>query len=346
VFHLLGRQADFQTQRALDAISRDASIAQADQAAIGPGGKWINRLAAFMGLRREAADFDAVHCWDERALSVAALAGAKKIIFSPQSMPRKADIRWLRAIMGYRDVQVVCPSITMHRRLVSAGVPLERCHLIRPGVDFSRIRSRRDDALRAELGIAPDDFVVLAPGESTDASNHFLAAWATSVHHVLADRWRFLMWGRGPRANCAANLAKKLGQPRLLIVAEEKLGRRVEFESLLPATDVVAVTAVKPVPALPIACCMAAALPVVSTVESSVAELLEDRHTALMVTQPRPRLIVEKLMAIREDAALRRKIADQARTEAFELWAMTRFQNRWRRFYEQAFAGGAIEIEP
>lgn len=344
VLHLLGRVADFQTQRALDALSRQTTEVEVHQARIGPGGRWLNRFTAFAGLRRELADLDVVQCWDEPALSVAALAGARRIIYSPQFMPRTAGIRWLRAVMGHRDVQVVCPSTTIRRNLVARGVPLERCHLIRPGVDFSRIRSRRDETFRAALGVNSDDLLVLAPGESTDDADHFRAAWATSILHVLDPRWRFLLWGRGPRAKYVARLAEKLGQPRLVVVAERTLGRAVEFESLLPAADLAVVTAGGPVAALPIACCMAAALPIISTVTSSVAELLEDRHTALMVPEPRPRLIVEKLLAIQEDSALRRQIADTARTEAFELWPLTKFQENWRQCYEQLAAGGPVEL--
>jgi glycosyltransferase involved in cell wall biosynthesis len=302
-------------------------------------------LTALLGLRREVATLDVVHCWDEVALSVAAFSGASRIIYSPQTTPRAAQIRWLHAIMNYCDVQVVCPSTTMRRRLVSRGVPLERCHLIRPGVDFSRIRSRRDETLRRQLGIGSDDIVVLAPGEATDAADHFRTAWATSILHVLDQRWRVLFWGRGPRASYAARLAHRLGQPQLLVVAPEKLRAAVEFEMLLPAADVAVVTAAGPVAALPIAGCMAAALPIVSTVTSEVAELLEDRHTALMVPEPRPRLIAQKLLTLQEDATLRRQIADTARTEAFEYWSLTRFQQNWRSLYEQVQTGGPVTLD-
>jgi len=82
--------------------------------------------------------------------------------------------------------------------------------------------------------------------------------------------------------------------------AEERLGRAIDFEALLPASDAAVVTAEAPVPALPIASCMAGALSIVSTVTPSVAELLEDRHTALIVPEPRPRLLAEKLLQLRD----------------------------------------------
>ena len=54
--------------------------------------------------------------------------------------------------------------------------------------------------------------------------------------------------------------------PDALRVAEQRLGRRVEFEELLPAADMVLVTRAGPVATLPIAICMAGALPIVATV--------------------------------------------------------------------------------
>jgi hypothetical protein len=211
-------------------------------------------------------------------------------------------------------------------------------------VDFSKVNRRRDAALRSALGIGPDDFVILAPGESTVAADHRLATWTCSILHVLDPRVRLLLWGRGPMADQAAGLGAKLGQPRMVVHAEERLGRRVPFESLLPATDAALVTASGPAAALPVAVCMAAALPIVATAEPTVAELLEDRHTCLMVPQPRARMLAERMLAIREDPSLQWRVSDTARAEAYEHWSLTRFRAQWREAY--AAAAAAHRREP
>ena len=173
VLHLLGREPDSQTERAVQALSRGGSLnAVPVRHRIGRGGRWRHLPAAAWGLRSVAGDVDLVHCWDDPALTAAAMAGARRIVYSPQQFPDRRSVGWLRAVMGYRDVQVVCPTATMRRYLAERGVPLDRVHLVRPGVDFSLVRRRRDPALRAALGIGPDDFVLLAPGESTDAADH------------------------------------------------------------------------------------------------------------------------------------------------------------------------------
>jgi glycosyltransferase involved in cell wall biosynthesis len=346
VLHLLGRAPDFQTGRSAASLARELGADyQVEVRKIGRGETYRGVPGAVLGLRGRAAEgFDIVHAWDETALTVAALAGARRVVFSPGPSIGRRGIRWLRAVMNYRDVQVVSPTATQRRVCVERGIPLDRCHLIRPGVEFSRVRRRRDPALRAALGLGAEDLVLLAPGESTEAADHGLAVHAASILRVLDPAYRLLIWGRGPKARRAAALADRLRQPDLVRVAEARLGRRIEFEELLPAADIVLVTARGPVATLPIAVCMAAALPIVSTVTYSVAELLEDRHTAVMVPRPAPRLITKRLLELRADPQLQWSISDMARTEAYEYFSHTRFVNQWRGLYRQLAAGEPVQV--
>jgi glycosyltransferase involved in cell wall biosynthesis len=232
----------------------------------------------------------------------------------------------------------------MRRAYVTRGIPIERCHLIRPGVDFAQVKRRRDDALRARLGFAPDDYVMLAAGESVRAGAHALSVWAASILHVLDPRYRLLLWGRGPLARQAERFAQRTHQHGLMEVAERELKRRVRFEELLGATDAVLVTATAPAPTLPIAVCMAAALPIVAMVTPTVAELLEDRHTALMVGKPAPRVLAQRVLDLRHDPGLQWTISDMARTEAYEYFSLTRFLNQWRAVYRQIATGVKVEV--
>jgi hypothetical protein len=65
-------------------------------------------------------------------LTVAALGGDRRRSSSARRATRaRRTIQWLRAIASHRRVEVVCPTSTLHRKLVERGVVLERCHLIR-----------------------------------------------------------------------------------------------------------------------------------------------------------------------------------------------------------------------
>lgn len=347
VLHLRPLHADLQTESAVHHLCGDASGATtAEVRTIGRGGTYATPLLATLGLRRGSRGFDLVHAWGEPALTAAAFATGAPLVYSPVGFPPARSIGWVRAAIGYRDLQVVCSTDTMRRAFVERGVPIARCHLIRPGVDFSRLKRRRDDALRSALGFTPDDYVLLASGESTREAGHRESVWTAGVLHVLDRRHKLLMWGRGPLADAAARLAERFGQPGVLAGAERKLRRPVAYEQLMAAADCILITASSPVPTLPISIAMAAALPIVSTVTPTVAELLEDRHTALMVPRPAPRLLAQRVLDLREDPALQWAISDRARTEAYEFFALTRFLRQWRTVYQQIAEGSPVDLPP
>jgi glycosyltransferase involved in cell wall biosynthesis len=122
------------------------------------------------------------------------------------------------------------------------------------------------------------------------------------------------------------------------------LGRAVAFEELLPAADAVLVPAIGPVPTLPIAISMAAALPIIATVTYTNAELLEDRHTALMCPKNKPRLLARRILDLQQDPQVQWAICDQARTEAYEYFPLTRFLNQYRAVYRQLAGGGRVVV--
>lgn len=311
---------------------------------IGYGGDYRDAATAAALLRRAGETFDLVHAFGTTALTVAAFGTRSPIIFSPASETKSRAIRWLRAVMSYRRVEVICPTVTMHRKLVERGVTIGRCHLVRPGVEFGRVKRRRDPALREQFGLSDADHVFLAAGESTRGASHRDALWATSILHVGDPKYKLLVWGGGENFSSVEHFGRNV-MPDALRVAEQRLGRRVEFEELLPAADTVLVTARGPVATLPIAICMAAALPIVATVTPTVSELLEDRHTALMLAPGTPRWFARRVMDLLEDPSSQWSLADVARTEAYEYFAFTRFVNQVRSVYRQTVDSDRVEVQ-
>ncbi len=285
-----------------------------------------------------------IHAWGVQSLLVAAMGHGGPIAFSFTSFPTRSQLRWLRAAMDYRNIHLICPTSTMHRFCIERGVPIERCHLIRPGVEFGRVNRRRDPKLRMAMGLADQDHALLVPGESTREADHVTAVWATSILNHLQPKYRLLVWGRGDRISRMVRFAEEQKQPHLLVLAEQRLGRSVEFEELLPAADSVLISARGPISTLPIAICMAAGLPIVSTVTSEVAELLEDRHTALMVPRSSSRTIAQRVMDLAADKNAQWSLADMAKTEAFEYFAHSRFMNQYRAVINQMLAGEKVSV--
>src|SRR5215204_2515199 len=128
------------------------------------------------------------------------------------------------------------------------NVVSERPSALLPPVSSGASDPSSRENLRERLGVSDDHFVILAPGESSRAAAHERAAWVGSILHVVDERYRVLLWGRGPRLDVAAELGEKLRQPGLVVVAQRVLKNDVEFQDLLPAADVLLVTATAPTP--------------------------------------------------------------------------------------------------
>ncbi len=343
VLHLLDRKPDYQTQTAVSQLARPGGTITCDSRTIGRGGDFATPLIGAMRLRRQASSFDLVHAWGATALTIAAMSGGRPILYSPTHFPKDRDVFWLRATMEATDVQVVFPTDTMRRAFVQRGVPIARCHLVRPGIEFSQINRRRNEQLRSRLGFGKADRVLLAAGESVRGANHHASILAAAVLHVFDPKHKLLLWGQGDMADLERRYAAQMLPERFVSIATDQLGD-VSFEQLLPASDIVLVTADAPVPTLPIAVCMAAALPIVAVVSPTVAELLEDRHSALMVGRCTSRPIAQRVLDLEQDPQLQWTICDVARTEAYEYFSMTRFVSQFRAVYEQFAGGRPVEV--
>lgn len=303
-------------------------------------------VAAVRRLRNRAmGSRDLIHAIGTRALTVAAIGGGGgPIIFTPDDNPSSRQLGWLRAAMTCRNIQILCPSGPLRRRLVERGIPIHRCHAVRPGVDFSRIRKQPDPALRAALGFDDTDRVLLLVGESTRPSGHAEALWAAAILHVLDPRWKVLAWGRGPRSDSLVHFARSQRHATLLALAERRLGRPVEFEDLFPAAALLLVTPTGPVPSLPIAIAMASGLPIVGTASRIVGEMLEDRHTALLAASGSARALARRVLDLIEDPTLQRAIGDRARAKASQHFPLTRFIEQHRTLYSQLAAGATVTL--
>ena len=301
-------------------------------------------VRAALTLRRK--EYDVVHLFGSRLLRIASTIARSRVLFSPDGFLSRRDRNWLRAIVRYRDVTTICPTDTQRRSLVESGVPIEKTVLIRPGVDFGSV-GRRDRALRESLGFTDDDYVILAAGESSIASNHRLTCWAASVLNVLDGRYKMLAWASGPQSDIIRTFASRSLMP-FATFAGGGGGRKSDsavlhssakipgstYEQLLAVADVVLATATDPAPTLPLQLAMAAGVPIVSTAGQTTAEIVQDRSTALLVPKPHPRLLARRILDLREDETLKRTIVDRARAEAYEYFVVSKTMEAVWHVYE------------
>jgi glycosyltransferase involved in cell wall biosynthesis len=318
VLHVLGEDQDLRTQVSLRTLRGRLDPHGVEQHVHTLGGAPV---WAAIRLRRLVGAFDVVHAWDERAFAAAMLAGSRRIVFSTPGGIGRATIHRVNRALDGREVDLLCTTAAEQRRYVTAGVPPARCHLVRPPVEVTRIDASLRAAMRGSLGLRDDDYVLLAPGESTRAAAHERAVWAGSILHVVDERYRVLLWGRGPRLPIAAGLGDKLRQKGLVVVAGRVLGRQAEFGELLPAADAMLVTPDGPAADVtPVGMAMAAGVPVIGVGDAGLADLVTDGVTGLAVPTFAPRPIAQRVLDLRGDDGLRRSVISHARERAAELF--------------------------
>jgi glycosyltransferase involved in cell wall biosynthesis len=144
-----------------------------------------------------------------------------------------------------------------------------------------------------------------------------------------------LIWGRGQAVRRLEHLARSLRQPRLLVIAESALGRKIEFERLIRLADLALIASPEP-PVMATAMCMAAALPIISGVSSASAELLEDGATASLAPTFAPRLIAQRLLQAIENPDVAQKWGRNAQMEATRRFAPAEIVSRFISLYRHA----------
>jgi glycosyltransferase involved in cell wall biosynthesis len=305
VAHLLDHDADFQT-RALARILAGDDI------------EFVGRdfLSAARRLRKRNGEI--LHAWGRRSLLAAALANRGPVVYTPTFPVRLTPTPWLNWICKKRNVQVVCDSAELRELMCMNGLPPDRCRLIPPAVDFSlkpggsHPPAFPDQKLRRKLGLADDDFAVLAPGETNHSSGHALALWAVAMAYETSKNWKFLVWGRGPMSSRLQRQAVNMGVEPMTRFAPD-----LDFQDFVAAADAATATAEPAAGALPLAMCMAAGLPIAGNPDETSRKIALD------------------LVKLRSDDELRKSRGDAARANAAKLFNA----EQYRRAHAELYSG-------
>jgi len=313
------------------------------------GDRVVHHAPARMGLaflaapslRRliDAHQIDVVHAWGESAAEAAVAARLNRCPlvvtrFDPRISDRKAKL--LRTIAQGPRSAVCCSSETVQRRLVERGVPIDRCVLVRPGVDFAAINAAKNSpSIRADLGIDSDKPLLVASCPMDHSSGHEFSIWAAQLTQYIDGGYCMVV--RGDSAEY--DRVKRLSMAMPFHSAVEWVGTGCRYEQLLSIGAVHVVTPYDDVSSTSIAWSMAAGVPVIGSAVYSVAELIAHRHNGVLI-KPRegPTMSVAILRAIMRIEALAKE-TETARAQAYEVFGVRRFVDQQLRVYENLIAG-------
>jgi glycosyltransferase involved in cell wall biosynthesis len=302
---------------------------------IGRGGSYRNAAFAAMALRfgREPL-FDVIHAFDASA-ALAAFASPPPVIFTP-TRPLPPSTRWLGPAMVYRNGTAITTSQAARRDLTRRGAPPFRCDVLRPPIRLEPISALQRSQLRLSLGISPERRVLLAPGESVRSAGHLLAVHTASILHVLDERYCLLLSGRGHCLGSCIRLANNLHQPRVLVVAEKVLGHTIAFEELVGTADAALIPTSDSISGLPLAVCMAAGLPIVTSSGPLADELLQDGATALVAPKPGARMLAQRILRLFDEPGLAAHLGRATVEEARRLFDAQTQAQQYLSLYQRA----------
>ena len=261
----------------------------------------VLRLVRALG----AAELDLVHLHTARATWLGALAarraGLPAITTRRQDRPLARSWR-TRLVYGrlVRRAVAISPAVAAH--LAAGGVERARLVTIPSAVDPARLASTRPRAtVRAELGLPPQDFVVLTlaalvPRKGVDLLLEACARLGRQVTLLVA--------GDGPERASLERSAHELG----LGSGARFLGARSDKAELLAACDVFALASRAEGLGVAALEAMAAARPLVVTAVGGLREAVVAERTGLVVPPGDPLALAAALRRLADEPELRARL--------------------------------------
>jgi glycosyltransferase involved in cell wall biosynthesis len=218
------------------------------------------------------------------------------------------------------------------------SVPLRRdfATVILNGIDATRFSSNNGTKFRAELGIAPDDFVVGTVGTPRPAKGFDVLLDAAKILKSRSRGYRFvvvgdLTFGRGT-ALFEGRAARGLTEDVIIT------GFRSDVPCALAAFDVYALTSRYEGFSLALVEAMATGLPVVATRCGGPEQILDDGVTGILVENGSAEDTANAIERLRANADERRRLGNAARKAVRERFTLEAQVREYERLYEECLS--------
>ena len=239
--------------------------------------------------RRERVDVVHSHNWQTYMYAVlgARLARVPVVIHGEHGHDEEAAPArrlWVKRRLAPLVTRFVAVSGNLARELEDSwGIGRERIAFISNGVDLLAFDEDFDrDGLRRELGLSPDDEVVIHVGGMRPVKDHVTLLRAFARAHAVRPRARLVIVGGDPRSGRGAELkalARELGVGNAVRFA----GVRRDVPRLLLASDVYVNSSLYEGMSNTILEAMAARRPVVATAVGGTVDLVREGETGFLV---------------------------------------------------------------
>ncbi|MCC7203884.1 MAG: hypothetical protein IT441_02305 [Phycisphaeraceae bacterium] len=339
------------------AVARQAiSLGLTPFARVAGGGMSVLSVRAALGRHRRAAAttamrdtmYDVVHAWSPTMLTVAAmLLPSTPRLLTATGVPPSATAKWVRVLTrdGPGRTVVLAASASVRRQYLTAGLDASAVHVVRPGVDMSRIDLARRDALRQRWGLQVNESATVVATLADHPER--MPAWAMlrlairAIHHAGWPHEKKLLLLLHPDQPGAASGVNQCAQWHANLYGMIETKAREPWEVL---SGIDAGVAIEPAPTLCLGWAMAAGSPILATATYPVCEFLEDHHSALLVKPGDDSALVSKLLELSLDATTTWKLRDTCRHEAYSYFSRSRYVQAIGRIYAQIVSNQRIGV--
>ncbi len=291
----------------------------------------VPRLARW--LVKERVDIVHVHHPLSRIYAglAARLVGVRRIA----TMHGEAPDRWRRMVLRRSAAKlfdafvVVSPALADAARLREAADDDNIC-LIESGVDAERFHPDADDraAVRAELGLAPNDWVIGTAARLSPEKDQ--AMLLEAVAPLVALGARLVIAGDGPERKKLEARADELH-----MTGTQFVGMVPDVARFLRALDVFALSSRREGLPMAVLEAMATALPVVSTAVGGVPRAITDGETGLLVPARDAIAMTAALRTLMTTPSFARALGANARRVAIDKFSSHRMLAEYAQLYER-----------
>jgi len=212
------------------------------------------------------------------------------------------------------------------------GVPPSRVHVIPNGVDLTRLSPQPSwrTAVRAELGLAEEQFVVLSVGRLIPEKDHatLLQAFRLTVDRL--PQARLLLAGDGPlREQLERSLIELKLQGRVRF-----LGTRLDVDRLYQAADLFVLSSLRE--GLPVSLleAMACEVPVIASAIPQHREVIKDGAMGRLFSPQQPQRLAEAIRDLLQHPLEAKQMAQQARTTVVERFSAQAVAQQLQKLYD------------